>query len=37
VLAHHLTEHRVGQWIDAWRAALEHRARTRPSGIAVSA
>jgi glycosyltransferase involved in cell wall biosynthesis len=37
VLAHHLTEHRAGQWIDAWRAALEHRARTRPSGVAVSA
>ena len=36
VLAGHLTEHRVEQWVGAWRAALEHRARTRPVAVAVS-
>lgn len=35
VLAGHLTEHRVEQWVGAWRTALEHRARTRPAGLAV--
>jgi hypothetical protein len=35
VLAAHLTEHRVERWVGAWRAALEHRARTRPSVVAV--
>jgi hypothetical protein len=33
VLAGHLTEHRVEQWVGAWRAALEHRARTRPAAV----
>lgn len=35
VLAGHLTEHRAERWIGAWRAALEHRSRTRPAGVAV--
>jgi Glycosyl transferases group 1 len=35
VLAGHLTEHRVEQWLAAWRSALEHRARTRPAAVAV--
>lgn len=35
VLAGHLTEHRAEEWVAAWRAALEHRARTRPSIAAV--
>jgi hypothetical protein len=35
VLAGHLTEHRVEEWISAWRAALERRARTRPAVIGV--
>jgi hypothetical protein len=37
VLAGHLSEHRVEQWLGAWRTALEYRARTRPAGIAVTA
>lgn len=36
VLAGHLTEHRVEEWIGAWRAALEHRARTRPTAVGVA-
>lgn len=35
VLAGHLSEHRAEDWVAAWRAALEHRARTRPAAIAV--
>jgi hypothetical protein len=35
VLSSHLTEHRVEQWVAAWRSALEHRARTRPAAVAV--
>lgn len=37
VLAGHLTEHRVEQWIGAWRSALENRARTRPTTVGVGA
>jgi hypothetical protein len=37
VLAGHLTEHRVEQWIGAWRAALEHRARARVTGVGIGA
>jgi glycosyltransferase involved in cell wall biosynthesis len=33
VLARHLTEHRVEQWIGAWRSALEHRARSRARAV----
>ncbi|MGY1805721.1 glycosyltransferase [Blastococcus sp. SYSU D00922] len=29
VLARHLTEHTAEQWLGAWRAALDHRARAR--------
>ncbi len=29
VLARHLTEHTAEHWVAAWRAALDHRARTR--------
>ncbi|WP_116449841.1 glycosyltransferase family protein [Blastococcus litoris] len=29
VLARHLTEHTAEQWLGAWRAALDHRARVR--------
>jgi glycosyltransferase involved in cell wall biosynthesis len=36
VLASHLTEHSTEQWVAAWRAALEHRARTRPRATAVN-
>jgi hypothetical protein len=36
VLAGHLTEHRVEEWVGAWREALEHRARSRPSAVAVT-
>ena len=35
VLESHLTEHRVEQWVGAWRSALEHRARTRPAAVPV--
>jgi hypothetical protein len=35
VLAGHLVEHRVDEWVAAWRTALEHRARTRPAAVAV--
>lgn len=35
VLESHLTEHRVEQWVGAWRAALEHRAHTRPAVVGV--
>ena len=35
VLGGHLTEHRVEEWLAAWRTALEHRARTRPAAVAV--
>jgi hypothetical protein len=37
VLAGHLTEHRVEQWLGAWRAALENRARSRATAIGVGA
>jgi hypothetical protein len=37
VLAQHLTEHTAELWATAWRRALEHRARTRPTGVAVRA
>ena len=32
VLARHLTEHTAERWVAAWRAALEHRARSRRTG-----
>jgi hypothetical protein len=36
VLTSHLTEHRAQAWVAAWRAALEYRARTRPTAIGVA-
>ncbi|SFF69682.1 glycosyltransferase family protein [Blastococcus tunisiensis] len=38
VLAHHLTEHTAERWVQAWRAALDNRARAAvPSGHARTA
>jgi hypothetical protein len=37
VFAGHLTEHRVEQWIGAWRAALDNRAKASVRGVGVGA
>jgi hypothetical protein len=37
VLGSHLTEHTVERWVDAWRAALDNRARARGAGRPLTA